>query len=35
MLLRIEWANEALQDLERLVLFQLVHNGELAAQGVA
>ncbi|MEX3841157.1 MULTISPECIES: type II toxin-antitoxin system RelE/ParE family toxin [Paraburkholderia] len=35
MLLRIEWADEALQDLERLVLFQLVHNGERAAQGVA
>jgi plasmid stabilization system protein ParE len=34
-MLTIVWTDEALQDLQRLVLFQLAHNGEEAAQKVA
>ncbi|WP_144630961.1 type II toxin-antitoxin system RelE/ParE family toxin [Bordetella genomosp. 13] len=34
-MLRIVWADEAVQDLQRLYLFQSVHNGEAAAERVA
>jgi plasmid stabilization system protein ParE len=34
-MLSIVWTDEALQDLQRLVFFQLAHNGEEAAQVVA
>ncbi len=34
-MLGVVWTDEALQDLQRLVLFQLAHNGSEAAQDVA
>lgn len=34
-MLRVEWTDEALQDMERLYLFQQVHNGQEAAEAVA
>ncbi len=34
-MLRLVWADEALQDLQRLMHFQLAHNGVEAAQDVA
>lgn len=34
-MLTVVWTDEALQDLQRLTLFQLAHNGEGAAQNTA
>ncbi|SAI30620.1 Plasmid stabilisation system protein [Bordetella ansorpii] len=34
-MLRVTWADKALHDLQRLYLFQSVHNGAAAAENVA